>query len=246
MIKNKKEITLISQASQIVAQTHAYLEKKITPGITTEQLNKWAEEYIKQKDAESAFLNYQGFPKSICTSINEEVVHGIPSQRKLKKGDIIAIDIGVRYQGYYGDGAKTYSVGEISNEKATLLIQTEKALTEAIKIIKEGVYVGEIGETIENYIQPYNFGIVEVLVGHGIGKKLHEKPDIPNYKTKHQGMQLKAGMVIAVEPMINLGTKEVEITDDHWTIVTKDKKPSAHFEHTILVLKDGCKILTKR
>ena len=246
MIKNKKEITLISQASQIVAQTHAYLEKKITPGITTEQLNKWAEEYIKQKDAESAFLNYQGFPKSICTSINEEVVHGIPSQRKLKKGDIIAIDIGVRYQGYYGDGAKTYSVGEISNEKATLLIQTEKALTEAIKIIKEGVYVGEIGEIIENYIQQYNFGIVEVLVGHGIGKKLHEKPDIPNFKTKHKGIKLKAGMVIAVEPMINLGTKEVEMADDQWTIVTKDKKPSAHFEHTILVLKDGCKILTKR
>ncbi len=246
MIKKKDEIEKMTIAGQIVANTHHYLKKHIEPGITTEKLNQLAHEYIINNNATPSFKNYQGFPKSICTSINEQVVHGIPSERILQEGDIISIDIGVYYQGYHADSAWTYPVGKISKSKQQLLKRTETALEKAINTIKEGIYVNDIGIAIENYIKPYNYGIVEVLVGHGIGKKLHEKPDIPNYNANKKGMMLKAGMTLAIEPMINEETKKVVMLEDNWTIVTLDQKPSAHFEHTVLVLKDGVKILTKR
>lgn len=246
MIKEQAAINKMRKAGQIVARTHTYLEKHIKAGITTEELNTLANNYIIQNNALPAFKGYQGFPKAICTSINEEVVHGIPGKRKLQEGDIISIDIGVLYEGYYGDSAWTYPVGKISKEKAELLYHTEKALEKALEIVKEGIDVNQIGCQIEKYLKPYNYGIVEVLVGHGIGKKLHEKPDIPNYDVKQPGLKLQAGMTLAIEPMINLGTKEVVIKEDNWTISTVDQKPSAHFEHTILVLENGCEILTKR
>ncbi len=245
MIKNKKEIALMTKASQIVAATHKYLKPKIKPGVTTNKLNELAEGYIIKNNAYPAFKGYKGFPKAICISINEEVVHGIPSKRILQDGYIIAIDIGVYYKGYYGDAACTYPVGEISQKKKELIFHTEKALYEAIKIVKEGIDINDIGRIIEAYLKPYGYGIVEDLVGHGIGKKLHEAPEILNYATSKKGLTLKAGMTLAIEPMINMGCKEVALKEDYWTIVTKDNQPSAHFEHTVLVTKKGVKILTK-
>lgn len=240
------EISLIRKASLIAADTLNYLEDKIKVGITTDELNKLAHDYIIKNNGIPAFLNYRKFPKSICVSINEEVVHGIPSERKLEIGDIVSIDVGVCYEGYYGDTAKTFAVGKIDDQKQFLLKHTKIALEKGIAVVKAGTKTGDIGYAIASYLKEYNLGIVEVLVGHGIGKKLHQKPDIPNYGQKGKGYMLKAGMVIAIEPMINAGTKEVVMKQDGWTIVTADNSPSAHFEHTVLVLENGFEILTKR
>lgn len=245
-IKNEKQIELLEKAGEIVYDTHQELKKHIKCGITTDELNDIAESYIISQNATPSFKNYHGYPKSICTSINEEVVHGIPSNRKLKNGDIVSIDIGAYYKGYHSDSAWTYPVGDISEDKAILLEKTENSLYKGLEVIKEGCTTGDIGNAIESYLKKYNLGIVEVLVGHGVGSELHEPPDIPNYGKKKTGPVLKAGMVIAVEPMINLGAKEVLMLEDEWTIVTADGKPSVHFEHTVLVLKEGFKILTKR
>lgn len=242
----KNDLICLRKACMIAANALSLVEKEIKAGITTEHLNKVAHHYIVQQKATPAFLNYGGFPKSICISINEEVVHGIPSERKLQIGDIVSVDVGVYYGGYYGDVAKTFAVGQISKEKQFLIKHTKQSLEEGLKVIKEGCQVGDIGFAISNYVKTYNLAVVEVLVGHGIGKNLHQKPDIPNYGKKGTGPVLKEGMVIAVEPMINLGTKKVLIDDDGWTIVTADNQPSAHFEDTVLVLKDGFEILTKR
>ena len=245
-IKSPYEIELIEKACKIVSDTHKHLEQFIRPGITTKELDEIAEKFIREAGAIPSFKNYQGFPASICTSINEEVVHGIPSSRKLKKGDIISIDIGACYKGYHGDSAWTYAVGKISPEKERLLKHTEKALYEGLKVIKSGVRIGDIGHAISSYVKKFNYGVVRELVGHGIGKELHELPDVPNYGKPGTGPLLKEGMVIAVEPMINLRTHEIYIKEDGWTIVSKDNSPSAHFEHTVLVTKEGVKILTKR
>lgn len=246
LIKTKKEIENLEIAGSIVADTHEYLKKFIKPGITTLELDKLAYDYILSKSATPSFKNYGGFPGSICTSINEEVVHGIPSKRKLVEGDIIKIDIGACFKGYHGDSAWTYPVGKISKEKELLLKRTEESLYEGLNSIKDGAKIGDIGAAISGYIKQYGYGVVKVLVGHGIGTEVHEYPDVPNYGKKNTGPTLKEGMVIAVEPMINLGTDKVYILEDEWTIVTADMLPSAHFEHTVLVLKDGFKILTKR
>ncbi len=246
MIKDDQAIEKMRYAGKIVAMTHQHLAKKIKPGVTTLKLDQLAHNFIIKNDAIPAFKDYQGFPGSICISLNEEVVHGIPGARVLNEGDIVSIDIGVLYKGYYGDSAWTYPVGKISQEKENLLFHTEKALEKAIAIVKEGIDVNDIGREIEKYIKPHHYGIVEVLVGHGIGKRLHEKPDIPNYDIKKSGLKLQAGMTLAIEPMINLGSKEVTLKEDNWTISTVDQKPSAHFEHTVLVLENGCEILTKR
>ena len=245
-IKSDYEIELLKKAGEIVGNTHNYLKEYIKPGITTKELDKLAHDFIINSGATPSFLNLYGFPGSICVSINEEVVHGIPSNRKLKDGDIVSIDIGACYKGYHGDSAWTYPVGNITPEKKQLLELTEKSLFEGLSVIKEGARVGDIGFAIESFAKKYNLGVIRELVGHGVGSEVHEEPDVPNYGKKNTGPILKAGMVIAVEPMLNLGTRQIFMLEDDWTIVTGDNKPSAHFEHTVLVTKDGYTILTKR
>ena len=243
-IKSEREISLMRKAGNIVYRTHKYLEPYIKPGITTKELDKLAYNFIISQDATPSFLNYDGFPGSICASINEEVVHGIPSNRKLKNGDIIGIDIGACYKGYHGDSAWSYQVGSVSREKAYLLEHTEKALFEGLKQVKPGNRIGDISNAIETYAKNHNLGVVRELVGHGVGNKLHEKPDVPNFGKKGTGPILKEGMTIAIEPMLNLGTRQIYLLDDDWTIITQDGQPSAHFEHTVVVTKDGYQILT--
>ncbi len=245
-IKTPREIELLRIAGEITGSTHNYLKQFIKPGITTKELDKLAEDYIVSKGATPSFKGYGGFPGSICTSINEEVVHGIPSNRKLKNGDIISIDIGACYHGYHGDSAWTYPVGTISKDKENLLKETEEALFAGLSVIKAGIHVGDIGYAVSKCANKYKLGVVKELVGHGVGNHLHEEPDVPNYGKQGTGPLLKAGMVIAVEPMLNLGTAEVFMLDDDWTIVTGDDKPSAHFEHTVLITDDGYEILTRR
>lgn len=245
-IKSSREIELMKIAGSIVGETHAYLKPFIKPGITTKKLDELAYDFIISKQATPSFKGYDGYPASICTSINEEVVHGIPSNRKLKKGDIISIDIGACYKGYHGDSAWTYKVGEVSKEKEYLMEHTEKALYEGLKMIKAGAHIGDIGSAIASYAHKHNLGVVEELVGHGVGTELHEMPDVPNYGKPNIGPVLKPGMVIAVEPMLNLGTADIYMLDDDWTIITADDKPSAHYEHTVVVTLDGYEILTKR
>ena len=243
-IRSEYELSLLKEAGHIVYLTHQYLKQYIKPGITTKELDKLAEDFIRSKGATPSFLNYNGFPGSICTSINNEVVHGIPSKRKLRNGDIISIDIGACYKGYHGDSAWSYGVGTISKDMEYLLKHTEEALYVGLKEVKPGARIGDIGAAIEEYANKYHLGVVKELVGHGVGSHLHEDPEVPNYGKRNTGPILKEGMVIAVEPMLNLGTAEVFILDDDWTIITGDDKPSAHFEHTVAVTKDGYKILT--
>ena len=245
-IKSEKEIELLKIAGEIVGNTHNYLKKYIIPGITTKELDKLAYDFILKSGATPSFLNLYGFPGTICISVNEEVVHGIPGNRKLKDGDIVTLDIGACYKGYHGDSAWTYPVGNISGSKKRLLELTEKSLFIGLETIKEGTHVGDIGYAIETFANEHHLGVIRELVGHGVGTAVHEEPDVPNYGKKNTGPILKAGMVIAVEPMLNLGTRQVFMLDDDWTIVTGDDKPSAHFEHTVLVTKDGYTILTKR
>lgn len=243
-IKSEREISLMKKAGNIVYRTHKHLEPYIKPGITTKELDKLAYDFIISQDATPSFLNYEGFPASICTSINEEVVHGIPSNRKLKDGDIIGIDIGACYKGYHGDSAWSYQVGSVSREKAYLLEHTEKALFEGLKQVKPGNRIGDISSAIEEYANEHKLGVVRELVGHGVGNHLHEEPDVPNFGNKGTGPILKEGMTIAIEPMLNLGTRKIYLLEDDWTIITRDGSPSAHFEHTVVVTKDGYQILT--
>ncbi len=243
-IKSDYEISLMRIAGNIVYQTHQYLKPFIKPGITTKELDKLAHDFIISKDAYPSCLGYEGYPASICISVNEEVVHGIPSKRKLRNGDIVKLDICACYKGYHGDSAWSYAVGDISEEKKYLLKHTEESLYEGLKQVREGARIGDISNAVENYAKKYKLGVVKELTGHGIGSELHEDPDVPNYGKKGTGPLLKAGMVIAIEPMLNLGTADVYLLDDDWTIITQDDKPSAHFEHTVLVKKDGYEILT--
>lgn len=243
-IKSDREIDLMKKAGNIVYQTHQYLKPYLKPGITTKELDQKAESFISSFGATPSFKNYNGFPASICTSINDEVVHGIPSDYKLKEGDIISIDIGACYHGYHGDSAWTYGIGTISDEAAYLLKHTEESLFEGLRKVKAGNSLGDIGYAIETYAKEHKLGVIRELVGHGIGTHVHEKPDVPNYGNPHSGMILKEGMTIAVEPMLNLGSREVRMLRDGWTIVSRDGKPSAHYEHTVLVTNDGYLILT--
>ena len=243
-IKSDYELSLMKRASKIVYDAHQYIKSYIKPGITTKELNDLVHDYIVSKDAYPSCLGYNGYPASICISVNEEVVHGIPSKRKLKNGDIVTLDICVCYKGYHGDSAWTYAVGDISKEKTYLLEHTEKALYVGLSKVKNGVKLGDVSSAIEEYATSHKLGVVRELVGHGIGSHLHEDPEVPNYGTKGSGITLKTGMTIAVEPMLNLGTRKVYVLEDDWTIVTGDNKPSAHFEHTIVVTDDGYEILT--
>lgn len=243
-IKSDYEIELLRKAGHIVYLTHKELEKHIKPGITTLELDNIASKFISSLGATASFKDYDGYPKSICTSINDEVVHGIPSKRKLKNGDIISIDIGACYKGYHGDSAWTYKVGSISKEKEYLMEHTKNALFEGLKQVKPGNHIQDIGRAIEKYANIHHLGIVRELVGHGVGTDVHEDPEVPNYDTGHKGPVLKKGMVIAVEPMLNLGEDDVLMLDDDWTIITADSSPSAHFEHTVVVTEEGYEILT--
>mgnify|MGYP002517403106 CR=1 FL=1 len=243
-IKSKREIELMEIAGNIVYQTHQHIKPLIKPGVSLLKLDAAAEKFIIEKGAKPSFKGYDGFPNATCISVNEEVVHGIPTDRKLKKGDIVSIDIGADYKGYHGDSAWSYAVGDIDNEKKYLLEHTKEALYVGLKAVKAGNRVGDISYAVEKYANDHNLGIVRELCGHGVGNHLHEEPDVPNYGLKGTGPLLKEGMVLAIEPMLNLGTDDIVIEDNDWTITTLDGKPSAHFEHTVLVTKDGYQILT--
>ena len=245
-IKTPREIELMRVAGEIVGDTHKYLIPYLKPGITTKKIDSLAREYIIKRGAFPSCYHYEGYPANICISINEEVVHGIASNRKLREGDIVTLDICACYKGYHGDSAWTYAVGHISDEKKHLMKHTEDALYEGLKQVKEGAHIGDIGNAIETYALAHHLGVVKELVGHGVGNHLHEDPDVPNYGKKGTGPVLKKGMVIAVEPMLNAGTADIYLLDDDWTVITADDKPSAHFEHTVLVTENGYEILTKR
>ena len=243
-IKSKREIELLKIAGNIVYQTHQYLKPYIKEGITTKELDKLAEDFIRSHDATPSFKGYEGFPSTLCTSINSEVVHGFPSDRKLKNGDIISIDIGACYKGYHGDSAWTYTVGEVDEKTKQLLEDTEKSLFVGLAQVKPGNRIGDIGYAIEEYAHKHNLGVVRELCGHGVGTSVHEDPEVPNYGIPNTGPRLKEGMVIAVEPMLTLGSPRVYLHDNNWTVDTQDGSLSAHFEHTVVVTKDGYQILT--
>lgn len=243
-IKSEREIELMRQAGHLNYLTHEEIKKNLRPGITTKQIDKIAHDYIIKNGGIPSCLGFEGFPASICISINDEVVHGIPKNRKIKNGDIVSIDFTVRLNGYESDSARTYIIGSVSQEIEDLVKHTEEALYKGIKEVRPGVRIGNISNAIETYAKAHHLSVVEELVGHGIGTNMHEDPDVPNYGKKAQGPLLKEGMVIAIEPMLNLGKRNVCMLEDNWTIVTEDSSPSAHFEHTVAVTKDGYKILT--
>ncbi len=243
-LKSKREIELLKEAGHIVYLTHQYLRPHIKAGIKTIELDRLAEDFIRSKGATPSFKGYEGFPYTLCISINDEVVHGFPSERTLKDGDIISIDIGACYKGYHGDSAWTYQVGEISSEAKYLLEHTEKALYEGIKQAKVGNRIGDISAAIEKYATKHNLGVVKELVGHGVGTSVHESPDVPNYGKEGTGPRIKDGMVIAIEPMLTSGSPDIYVEDNDWTVVTDDGSLSAHYEHTIAVTNDGVIILT--
>jgi methionine aminopeptidase, type I len=245
-IKSEREIELMREAGKMVSMTHQYLKNFIKPGITTKELDRLAEEYIRKMGGVPTCKGYEGFPATLCTSVNDTVVHGIPDNYKLKDGDIITIDMVIGYKGYQGDAAWTYAVGEISDDKKYLMEHTEKALYEGVKQVKPGNRIGDISNAVEEYANKHHLGVVKELCGHGIGREMHEDPEVPNYGTKGTGPKLREGMVICIEPMLNLGTADIYMLDDEWTIKTDDSKPAAHYEHTILVTKDGYEILTPR
>ncbi|MBN2300237.1 MAG: type I methionyl aminopeptidase [Acholeplasmataceae bacterium] len=245
-IKSQREIELMREAGNILERTRKMLAEHIKPGISTHQLDQLAENFIIHLGATPSFKGYHGFPGSICTSINEVVVHGIPSTKKiLHEGDIITLDFGVNYKGYHADSATTYPVGQVKPEIEKLLEVTEKALYIGLEQAKPGNHVSDISHAIESFVKPYGYGIVEDFTGHGIGRELHEEPYVPNFGKPNQGPILKKGMTFCVEPMINLGTKRVKVLTDNWTTVTTDRKPSAHFEHMIVITETGYEILTK-
>ena len=242
--KSKEEIELIRISSLLVGKTLAFVSKEIKPGVTTLYLDKIAEQFIRDNNGIPGFLNYNGYPNTLCISINSEVVHRIPSKRELKDGDVVSIDCGTIVNKFYGDSAYTFPVGEVKPEILKLLEVTKRSLYLAIEKAIEGNRVGDISNAVQTYAESFGYSIVRELVGHGVGKKLHESPEIPNYGKKGNGAKLKEGMVIAIEPMINLGKRNVRQLKDGWTIVTSDGLPSAHFEHTIAIGKEKADILS--
>jgi len=243
-LKNKNEIKDIDCACKIVRDTLFHIEEYIVPDVPTIDLDRIAEEYIISKGAIPGFKGLYGFPNTLCISIEDEVVHGIPSNRKLKTGNIVGIDVGSIFNDFYGDHAKTFCVGEVSNDKKKLINITKESLMLGINEVGPNKYVGDIGHAVQKHAENNNFSVVKELVGHGIGRKLHEDPQIPNYGLMNTGPVLKEGMCLAIEPMINEGTENIITKKDGWTICTADGKPSAHFEHTVTVTKKGVEILT--
>lgn len=245
-IKSEEEIKILGEANRIVARILKSIKTIVVPGITTKELELFADDSINKEGAIPAFKGYMGYPSSICASINEEVVHGIPSDKRiLKNGDIVSIDLGVKVKGYYGDATVTYSVGEISDEAKKLVEVTEQALYKGIEKARAGNYLFDISWAIQSFVEDNGYGIIRDFVGHGIGKQLHEEPQIPNFGKPHTGPILREGMVFAIEPMVSQGTWEVKVLDDGWTAVTLDNSLACHFEHTIAIMKNGSVILSK-
>ena len=243
--RSNKEIEMISRSCQIVADTIEMITDFVIPGALISDLDKKAEKFIISRGARPAFKGYMGFPATLCVSIEDAVVHGIPHEIELEEGQIVGIDCGAELNGYYGDHAKTFAVGDISDEKKNLMIVTEESLHKGIEMAIPGNCVGDIGHAVQTHAESNGYSVVRELVGHGIGENLHEEPQVPNYGRPSEGYKLHAGMCIAIEPMINLGKKEVYTAEDGWTIFTVDGKVSAHFEHTIAIMEDGPKILSK-
>ena len=244
-IKTEQELELMREAGKILAKTHNELEKIIEPGISTWKINKIGEEIIRSYQCIPSFLNYNGYPASICISVNDEVVHGIPSKKRiLKEGDIVSLDAGVIYKGYHSDAARTHAVGEISKEARQLIEVTRQSFSEGIRYAREGCHLHEISNTIGSYAKGFGYGVVRDLVGHGIGRHLHEDPQVPNFAQRGRGLKLQAGMTLAIEPMINMGAWQVEWLKDDWTVVTRDGSLSAHYENTVLITKGEPEILS--
>ncbi|GAB4174676.1 MAG: type I methionyl aminopeptidase [Calditrichia bacterium] len=245
IIKNTSQIEKIRKSCQLTAKALELVAESIGPGISTKKLDLEVEKFILSHGAKPAFKGYQGFPASACISVDEEIVHGIPrNNRILEEGMIVSVDIGVLLDGYYGDAAHTFAIGQVDPLKQKLMRVTKEALHQGISVMKDSVKLGLVSETIQSHVEKNGFSVVRDLVGHGVGIKLHEDPPVPNYGSKNRGPLMKEGMILAIEPMVNAGTFAIETLADGWTVVTRDRKPSAHFEHTVLVTKDGYEILT--
>ena len=242
--KSEEEVELVRKSSLLVAKTHAEIAKLIKPGISSLELDKIAEEFIRDNGGKPAFKGYNGFPCTLCASPNEVVVHGIPNNEPINDGTILSIDCGVFMNGFYGDSAYTYEVGEVKKEIKMLLKVTKESLYRGIENAVSGKRIGDIGYAIQEHAEKNDYGVVREMIGHGIGKKLHESPEVPNYGRRGSGIKLKKGLVIAIEPMINMGTRDIMQHSDGWTITTLDKKPSAHFEHTVVVREGEAEILS--
>ena len=244
-LKSDEEIELLRISNQIVAKTLAEIAKIVAPGVTTAKLNKIADEFIRDNGAVPGFYNYNGFPKSICTSVNEQVVHGIPSDKVvLKDGDIVSVDIGAYINGFHGDSAYTFAVGNVAPETLALMKATKESLYKGIECAVEGRRLGDIGNAVQTYCEAKGYSVVREMVGHGVGRNLHEAPEVPNYGRRGNGPVLKNGMTIAIEPMINLGKRNIVFEKDGWTVRTIDRKPSAHYEHTIAIRRGKADILS--
>lgn len=244
-IKSSREIELMSEAGRILEIVHNELARALRPGMSTWDIDRLGEEVIRSYDCIPSFLDYNGYPASICVSVNEEVVHGIPSKKRiLREGDIVSLDAGVIYKGYHSDAARTYGIGRITEEAQKLMDVTRECFFQGIKYAKEGNYLFDISAAIGRYAEKHGCGVVRDLCGHGIGTNLHEAPEIPNYEMKRKGVKLKAGMTLAIEPMINAGSWEVDWLDDDWTVVTRDRSLSAHYENTVLITEGDPKLLT--
>ena len=243
-IKSPREVELLRIAGNVVYKTHQYLKPFVKEGITTEELNRLGEEYIISQGCTPSFKGYEGFPAGICMSVNSEVVHGFPSKRKLKNGDILTMDIGACWKGYHGDSGWTYAVGDISDDAKYIMEHTEKALYVGLEQVKPGNRIGDISHAIEEYAKEHNLGVVRELCGHGVGTDVHEDPEVPNYGEAGTGPKLREGMVIAIEPMLTMGSPKVFLRENNWTVETQDGSLAGHYEHTIVVTKDGYEILT--
>ncbi len=243
-LKNADEITQMRQVGAIVGKLLDFLAARVQPGIKTKKLDDAAAEFIRSHGAEPAFLGYRGFPATICVSVNEEVVHGIPGERVIREGDVVSVDVGAKLNGYYGDAAITVAVGAVPGRVRRLIDTTKQALDRAIEVSRPPARLSDISHTVQQVVEQEGFGIVRDFVGHGIGRAMHEDPPIPNYGPPSRGPRLKPGMVLAIEPMVTMGTWEVEVLDDGWTAVTKDRSLAAHFEHTIAITEDGPEVLT--
>ncbi len=242
--KTEEELQRMRESALLLGKVHGEVAKRVAPGVTTKALDDLAREYIMDHGATPSFLGYGGFPASLCISLNEVVVHGFPSTKPLRSGDIVSIDCGVYLNGYHADSAYTYPVGNVDNETMQLLRATKQSLYEGIKQMKLGNRLGDVSHAIQNYVEKRGYSVVRELVGHGVGADLHEKPEVPNYGRKNKGLKLLNGVVLAIEPMVNLGTKQVIQEEDGWTIRTRDRKPSAHYEHTVALVGGEPEILT--
>jgi len=242
--KSREEVELIKESAQILGKAHGEVAKNVKPGVKTAELDKIAEEFIRDHGGSPSFKNYNGFPSSLCISLNENVVHGFPSEYELQEGDIISVDCGVFFKGYHSDSAYTYPVGKVDDEVKQLLVVTKESLYKGIEKAVVGNRIGDIANAVQSHVDQYGYGIVRELVGHGLGQSLHESPEVPNYGKQGKGPKLKDGLVLAIEPMVNLGTRNVVQEADGWTIRTADKQPSAHYEHTVAILEEGTEVLT--